>query len=110
MGNSLWTNFKKQKGHKKINEQIKRNLYVWITRHTQVVQSPISDDCLKVIFDYHTEPQLFPKLLLQVSVRELHNSHVSDTNDVGLRYSSYEENNIIIIDSTLCSPLSPQLK
>ena len=66
--NSLWTK-KQKKGHSKINEQIKRNLYTWITRHPQVVKSPIYNDCLKVVLDDQTEPQLVPKLLLQVSVR-----------------------------------------
>ena len=47
--NSLWTKTTKRKGHSKINEQIKSNLYTWITRHPQVVQSPISNDCLKVV-------------------------------------------------------------
>ena len=68
--NSLWK--KKEKKHSKINEKIKRNLYTWITRHPQVVQSPISNDCLKVVLDDQSEPQLVPKLLLQVYVRELH--------------------------------------
>ena len=78
VGNSLWTNKTKRKGHSKINEQIKCTLHAWITRHPQVVQSLISNDCLKFMLDNHTEPQLVPKLLLQVSVRELHNSLVSD--------------------------------
>ena len=65
--NKLWTKKPKIKGHSKINERIKRNLYTWITRHPQVVQSPISNDCLKVVLDDHSEPQLVPKLLLQVS-------------------------------------------
>ena len=51
----------KRKGHSKINKQIKRNLYTWITRHPQVVQSPISNDCLKVVLYDQTEPQLVPK-------------------------------------------------
>ena len=38
VGNSLWTKKTKLKGHSKINEQIKRNFYTWITLHTQVVQ------------------------------------------------------------------------
>ena len=62
-------------------------MYAWITCHTQVVQSPISNHCLKVMFDGQTEPQLVPKLFLQVSGRELHNSLVSDTNDGGLKDS-----------------------
>ena len=97
---------KKRKGHSKINEQIKRNLYTWITRHPQVVKSPISNDCLKVMLHDQTELQLVPKLLLQVSVRELHNSLVSDPNDGGLKYPRDEYDNIIISDSTFCSLFS----
>ena len=54
VGTRLWTKKTKRKGHEKINEKIKRNLYAWITRHPQVVQSPISNDCLKVMFDDQT--------------------------------------------------------
>ena len=53
---SQWTKITKRKGHLKINDQIKRNLYAWITRHPQVPQSPISNDCLKVMLDDQTEP------------------------------------------------------
>ena len=110
VGNNLWTKKTKRKGHSKINEHFKRNLYTWITRHPQVVQSPISIDCLKVMLDDQTEPQLVPKLLLQVSVRELHNSLVSDPNDGGLKDARDEDGKIIISDSTLCSLLPHQLK
>ena len=58
VGNSLWTNKTKQKRHLKTNEHIKCNLYAWITRHPQVIKSPIYDDCLKVMFDDQKEPQL----------------------------------------------------
>ena len=101
---------KRRKGHSKINEQIKRNLYTRITRHPQVVQSSISNDCLKVMLDDQIELQLFPKFLFQVSVRELHNSLVSDPNNVGLKDARDEDGKIIISDSTLRSLLSPQLK
>ena len=89
---------------------IKRSLYAWITRHNQVVQSPISNHCLKVMFDDHTEPQLVPKLLLQVSVREMHNRLVRDTNVGGIKDARDEDGNIIISDSTLRSLLPPKLK
>ena len=49
--NRLWKKKQKRKGQSKINEQIKRNLYTWITRHPQVFQSPISNDCLKVLLN-----------------------------------------------------------
>ena len=85
-------------------------MYTWITHHPHVFQSPISNYCLRVMLDYYTEPQLVLKLLLQVSVRELHNSLISDPNDGGLKYARDEENNIIISDSTLRSLLPHQLK
>ena len=37
------------------------------------------------MLDYQSEPQLVPTLLLQVSVRELYNNLVSDSNDGGLK-------------------------
>ena len=85
-------------------------MYTWITRPPQVVQSPISNNCLKVVLDDQSEPQLVPKLLLQVSVRELNNSLVSDPNDVGLKDARDEDGKIIISDSTFRSLLPPQLK
>ena len=110
VGTSQWTKKTKRKGHSKINGHTKRNMYACITRNPQVVQSPISNDCLKVVFDDQTEPHLVPKLLLQVSIRELHNSLVSDLNDGGLKYARDEDGNIMISDSTLRSLLPPQLK
>ena len=85
-------------------------MYTWITRYPQVVKSPIYNDCIKVMLDDQTEPQLVPELLLHVSIRELHNILVSDTNDGGLKYSRYEYGNIIISDYILRSLLPPQLK
>ena len=85
-------------------------MYACITHHPQVVKSPISNDCLKVMFGVQTEPQLVPKLLLQAYVRELHNSHVSDPNYGGLKDSGNEYDHIIISDSTLRSMLTHQLK
>ena len=84
-GCGLWKNNTKRKGDSKINEQIKLKLYIWITYHHQVLQSPTSNGCLKVIFNDQIEPQMVPKDSLRVSVRELHNSLVSDTNYGGLK-------------------------
>ena len=66
----------KQIGHLK-NASVKQALYNWVSHHPQVVQSPTDNDCLKVSIDGQNEKQLFPKLLLNVDVRELHNSMAS---------------------------------
>ena len=99
-----------RKWHKKISEDISKYLYYWIIHHPQVVQSLIANDGLRVKIDGYTEPQLVPKLLLQVSVRELCNNLVSSTIYGGLKEAIYEDDNIIISDSKLCSLLSLQLK
>ena len=62
------------------------------------------------MLDDQIEPQLAPKLLLWVSVIELHNSLVSYPNDGGLKDAMDEDYNITISDSTLYSLLPPQLK
>ena len=78
--------------------------------HPQVAQSPIFNDCLKVKMDGHTEPQMIPKFLLQVSVRELHKNIVSDSDNGGIKEARDEDDNIIISDCTLFSLLPPQFK
>ena len=62
------------------------------------------------MLDDQTEPQLVPKLLLQVYVRELHSSLVSDPNCGGIKDARDEYGKIIISDSTLRLLLPPQLK
>ena len=52
------------------------------------------------MLDDQSEPQLAPKVSLQVSVRELHNSLVSDPNDGGLKDARDEDGKIIISDLT----------
>ena len=53
------------------------------------------------MLDDQTEPQLVPKILLNVSVIDLHNILVSDPNNGGMKYARDEYGNIIISDSTL---------
>ena len=83
--NSPWELKQKRKGNSKIDEQIKKSLYNWNIHHPQVVQSPIVNDCLKVKINGHNEPQLVPKLLFRVSVRELHNNLIIATIDSVLK-------------------------
>ena len=97
-----------RKGNSKINNQIKKSLYNWNMNHPQVVQSPIFNYCLKFNIGGHTGPQIDPKLLLQVSVWELHNILVSYPVYGELKEIIDADNNIIIIGSTLRSFLPPK--
>ena len=62
----LWLSIPKTKVHTNINEQVKKYRYNRILQHPQVVQYPIANDCLNVSIDGHSEPQLVPKLSMQV--------------------------------------------
>ena len=55
--------------HTKINAHVKTAIYDWIIQHTQVVQQPIENDCLKVSIGGHYETQLVPNFLSQVYAR-----------------------------------------
>ena len=61
------------------------------------------------MLDYQSETQLVKKLLIQLSVRELHNTLVSDPNYGDIEDSRDEDGKINISDSTLCSLFPPQL-
>ena len=94
----------------KISEEIGKSIYKFIINHPQVVQSPIVNDCLEVKIDGYTEPQLVPKLLLRVSVKEIHNNRVSGTKGGGQKKARDEDDNILISDSTLRSLFPSQLQ
>ena len=70
----------------------------------------LPNDYLELSIDGHYEPQLVPKLLVQVSVRELHNSMVIPPEEGGLKEATNAYNNIIMSDSIIWSILPPQLK
>ena len=69
--------------------------------HHRLCSLQFSNDFLKVSIGGHSETQLVPKLLLQVSVWELHNSMVSTSEEGGLKEERDAYNNIIISISTL---------
>ena len=59
---------------------------------------PIANYCVKLFIGGQLDPQLFPKLLLQVSVRELHNIIMSPPEEGGIKEAIYSDNYIIIGD------------
>ena len=96
--------------HTKINVCVEKALYVCILNHSKVAQSPIYNYCLKLLIYGQERQQLVPKLLCQVSVRELYNSTMIPPKERGMKDTRDTEDNTIIIDSTLCNLLSPQPK
>ena len=104
----LWSSITWRIRHKKINEQVNKYLYTCILQHTQVVQSQISNDCLKVSIGDQSEPQLVPKLLPLVSVWDLQNIIVIPPEECGVNNARDADNNTMISDYTLRSIIPPQ--
>ena len=73
------------------------------------MQSPIANGFIKFSIGGHSEPQLVPKNLPQVSFWETNNSMVSHPEEGGLKEVRDADNIIIISDSMLRSIISPQL-
>ena len=80
----------------KINEYVIISIYNCILQHPQVFQPPIANYGLKFFIDGQAEPQLVPKLLLQLSFRELHNSMVGPPKEGGPKETIEEEDNATI--------------
>ena len=81
-----------------------------ILQHPYILQSPISNLCLKGSLDNNADTQFFPKLLLHLSVRELNNSIVILPEEDRLKEARNPDNNIIISDFIIHNILPPQLK
>ena len=71
----------------KIKVSIEKYLYNRVLHNIQVFNYPISNDCLKVSIDGHTEKQVLSKLLLSASISEIHTMMVRPPEEGGLKES-----------------------
>ena len=85
----------------KMDERVKKALNDWIIQHPRVAKNAFVNYFLKWYIGGHYGPHLVTKLVLKISVRQLHNGMVSPPEEGGLREKIYASNNIIIIDFTL---------
>ena len=72
---SFWSSAKLCKGLSKINDSSKSSLRKWIIYHPYVIKYHIKNDCIVVKFYdiiRRVNTELRQKVLLQVSLRELH--------------------------------------
>ena len=71
---TLFSQVVKSKGWTKVNKELEEKVHSFIVTHPNVVQSPTMNDYVRV--KDKDDPSVLhevPKLLLQVSIRELHN-------------------------------------
>ena len=80
-------------------------------KNSNVRQSPITRDTL-LIADADTKvKRRVPKLLLDCSMRQLHNELIASPDDGGLVGARHAiQNDVIISDTMLCSLAAPQLR
>jgi hypothetical protein len=105
-----WSRVKPRRGFTKITPEIREKLNHWILAHPQVVQSPITSDTL-LLPDRETGLTIcVPKLLLEISIRELHNDLIAPPKSGGLAEARDAEGHVIISDSVLRCLLPPQLR
>ena len=83
-----------------MTKEIKESLHKWIINHPQVIKSPIANDCIKVQQPSTGKKESVPKLLLQVSVRELHNDMLKDPAEGGLMQAR-KNGKVVISDTAL---------
>ena len=90
---------------------MRQEIVDWIMKNSNVCQSPITRDTL-LISDADTKVKLrVPKLLLECSMRQLHNELIASLDDiclVGARHAI--TNDVIISDTMLCSLAPPKLR
>lgn len=93
-----------------MNSELRRKLHAWIIKHPQVVASPFVNDTVKITDPENLNQKIKAgKLLLQVSMRELHNDLLSD-GPLGLEEAKDENGKVLISDTALRCLRPPQVK
>ncbi len=98
-----WSTVKKKKGRSKVTEPMRRALHTWVINHPNVIDSPIARDTLLIKDPETGQKKRTGKLLLEISVRELHNNLLEPTVNGGL-------GEVLISDTALRYLLPPQLR
>jgi hypothetical protein len=105
------TKVPKRNNKKQITKAVISTVRKWITEHPMVVDSPISNDTLK-IHDEETgkKTKTVGKLLLQIPIRELHNDLVLAAEKGDLPGLLDLNGRIVVSDTSLRNILPPQLR
>ena len=102
---TIFSQVVKSKGWTKVNKDLEDKVYSFIENHPNVIHSPIMNDCVSVkdIGDPTTVHKV-PKLLLQVSIRELHNDLIEQLPEAS------KDGIPLVSDAKLRQMIPPQLK
>ena len=97
---------------KQINRKaLRQKLVEWKMKNSNVCESPITCDTLLIADAESGVKRRVTKLLLECSMRQLHNEVIASPDDVGLLGSRHADTNYVIIsDTVLLSLTHPQLR
>ena len=96
---------------KKVDEALIQKVVDWVLRNSNVRESPIARDSLLIDEDGEGIKTRVPKLLLECSVRELHNELISAVAEGGLEEARNRvSGEVIISDTMLRNIMPPQIR
>jgi hypothetical protein len=96
-----WFTVRRKKSRSYVTEVMRAKLHAWILKHPHFVDSPIARDML-LIKDPETGLKIRSgKILLEVSVQELHNDLLELPANRGLSCSRNAEGKVLISDTAL---------
>jgi hypothetical protein len=100
--NARWVNIcqRRYKGQK-VSEPTRLPVIHWVVKHENVINSPICYETLLIKAPGCNQKTQVGKLLLDISVRELHNKMVSDVIDGGLANARNLNGKVTVSDTTL---------
>ena len=90
---------------KTISKALRQEIDDWMMKNPNVCQSPITRDTLLIADAYSKVKRRVPKLLLECSMRQLHNEFITSPNDGGLLGARHAETNNLIISDTMIRSL-----
>ena len=95
-----WSSVAARRKYSKITSELKVKLHNWILRHPHVIKSPYPQDTLLWKKQDGTVERI-PKILISISIRELHNDMLKKESDGGLEGAVDTNGNAVISDTSL---------
>ena len=95
-----WSSVAARRKYSKITSELKVKLHNWILRHPHVIKSPYPQDTLLWKKQDGTVERI-PKILISISIRELHNDMLKKESDGGLDGAVDTNGNAVISDTSL---------
>jgi len=93
---------------KKVNDDLMATVIGWILNNSNIRESPIARDTLQIDVDNSGIKTCVPKLLLECSVRELHNELIAPASEGGLKEARNSVTGEVIISDTMLRSIMPK--